>query len=62
MRGSGDAGPQEIVPSVQIGRADESELDGVLNVMCATFQLPFDVALPIYYDDPWFEPQNRRVL
>ena len=45
-----------------IGAARGDEADGVLEVMCAAFELPFDVARPIFYADPYFDLDAKRVL
>ena len=39
-----------------------NELDTVLQVMCAAFELPYEVARPIFYADPYFDAANKRVL
>ncbi len=56
------AGIPSVDTDIEIGGARDDELDTVLRVMCAAFELPFEVARPIYYADPWFDPQNKRVL
>ena len=47
---------------VEIGSARPDELDTVLRAMCVAFELPYDVARPIYYSDPYIDPANKLVL
>src|SRR6185436_7388695 len=38
------------------------ELDDMLAVMCEAFRLPFASARSPFYHDPYFDPENKRVL
>ena len=46
----------------EIGSAQLEELDAVLRVMCAAFELPYEAARAVYYADPYFNAENKRVL
>lgn len=46
----------------EIGAARQDELDSILNVMCAAFELPFAVARPIFFADPYLKLENKRVV
>jgi predicted acetyltransferase len=46
----------------EIGPVRQDELDAMLGVMCAAYELPFAAARPIFYADPYFELENKRVL
>ncbi len=45
---------------IRAARADET--DELLRVLCAAFGLPFDVARPIFYRDPFFDLSHKRLL
>ena len=63
--GSAQCDPSFLLPPssfVEFGFARQDELDIVLRVMCAAFELPYEVARPIYYADPYFDAENKRVL
>lgn len=47
---------------MDVSSARQEELDTVLRVMCAAFELPYEVARPIFYGDPYFDAENKRVL
>src|SRR5579883_1559713 len=49
-------------PAIEIGSARPEELDTVLQIMCQAFQLPFGPARDIFYADPYFDLENKRVL
>ena len=53
---------EDIAATIEISGARPGELDTVLEVMCEAFELPFEVARPIFYNDPYFDPENKRVL
>lgn len=40
----------------------QEELDSLLRLMCGVFDMDFDAAHPIFYSDPYFEIENKRVL
>ena len=46
----------------EIGAVRQDELESVLNVMCAAFELPFAVARPIFFADPYLKLENKRVV
>lgn len=47
---------------IEIGPARPDELDAVLHVMCDSFSMPFDAAREVYYEDPYFDPENKLAL
>ena len=61
--GNREQGTEDLTsPCVEIGASRADEADEVLRVMCAAFELPFDVARPIFYADPCFDLDAKRVL
>ncbi len=48
--------------NLDIGPVRADEADSMLRVMCAAFELPFEVARPIFYADPYFDLNAKRVL
>jgi predicted acetyltransferase len=48
--------------AVEIGTARPDELDAMLGLMCESFGLPFAAAREVFYSDPYFEIENKRVL
>jgi predicted acetyltransferase len=47
---------------IEIRAARSEELDEMLEVMCEAFELPFSAARDIFYRDPYFDIENKRVL
>ena len=47
---------------LDIGPVRQDELDAMLGVMCAAYELPFEAARPIFHADPYFDLDNKRVL
>ncbi len=47
---------------IEIGTPLEEELDSMLRVMCAGFELPYEAARTVFHDDPYFDIKNKRVL
>ncbi|HZO92107.1 MAG TPA: GNAT family N-acetyltransferase [Chthonomonadaceae bacterium] len=48
--------------AIEIGAVRPEELDTMLGIMCESFGLPFDAAREVFYDDPYFAIENKRVL
>jgi predicted acetyltransferase len=46
----------------EVGAVRPEELDTMLAIMCEGFGLPFDAARDIFYSDPYFEIENKRLL
>ncbi len=59
---TGAASAQAANNNVDIGPVRADEADDMLQVMCAAFELPFEVARPIFYADPYFDLDAKRVL
>jgi len=47
---------------VEIRAARTEELDAMLTVMCEAFMLPFAPAREVFYKDPYFDIEKKRVL
>ncbi len=47
---------------IEVGAVRRDELDTMLAIMCEGFGLPFDAARDIFYADPYFDIENKRVL
>lgn len=47
---------------VDTGAVAPAETDAFLDLMCEAFRMKFEEARPIFYSDPYFEYQNKRVL
>jgi predicted acetyltransferase len=48
--------------TVEIGIAETRELDTVLEILCEAFQMVPEAARPVFYNDPYFHLENKRVL
>jgi predicted acetyltransferase len=48
--------------TVEIGIAETKELDAVLEILCEAFHMAPDAARPVFYNDPYFNLENKRVL
>jgi predicted acetyltransferase len=46
----------------EIRAAHHEELDAMLAVMCGSFMLPFAAARDLFYKDPYFDIEKKRVL
>ncbi len=47
---------------IEIGTVRDGEMDTFLAVMCEAFHMDFRAAKPIFYSDPYLDPQNKFVL
>src|SRR5437660_6973410 len=47
---------------IEIRSPQPDELDVLLAVMCEAFGLPFAPARDVFYRDPYYDVQNKRVL
>lgn len=47
---------------IELRAARHDELDAMLAVMCEAFMLPFEPAREIFYRDPYFDIERKRVL
>jgi predicted acetyltransferase len=50
------------MPSFEIRAVRPEELDDFLGVLCAVYEMPVELAAPIFYADPYFDSENKRAL
>src|SRR5690242_14662527 len=47
---------------IEVSAVRQDELDTMLALMCQAFGLPFQAAREVFYSDPYFAIENKRVL
>ena len=50
------------MPSFEIRAVRPEELVDFLGVLCAVYEMPVELAAPIFYTDPYFDLENKRAL
>ena len=54
--------PYTLLPMLEIRSPRPDELDPMLALMCGAFGLPFNPAREVFYKDPYFDVNRKRVL